>query len=137
MLRSASSLSRPPRSRPRRGSPATCERAASSCRSSSTPKAAAAIQDSGLAGYVDINDNATARAAMSGLMLAGAVERAVGIETIPHLTPRDSTIMGLGRSSCAPTQRASATSSPVTGDPPEIARAQGGSTSSTRSGSHV
>src|SRR5204862_969527 len=50
---------------------------------------AAAIRSSGLAGYVDINDNATARAAMSGLMMAAAVERTVGIETVPHLTPRD------------------------------------------------
>ena len=39
---------------------------------------AAAIQDSGLAGYVDINDNATARAAMSGADAGGAIERAAG-----------------------------------------------------------
>ncbi len=38
---------------------------------------AAAIADSGLAGYVDVNDNATARAAMSGLIMAAAIERAV------------------------------------------------------------
>ncbi len=43
---------------------------------------AAAVEDSGLAGFVDINDNATARAAMSGLMMAAAIERSVGIETI-------------------------------------------------------
>ena len=81
---------------------------------------AAAIQDSGLAGYVDINDNATARAAMSGLMLAGAVERAVGIETIPHLTPRDSTIMGLESLLLGAHAEGVRNILAVTGDPPEV-----------------
>jgi homocysteine S-methyltransferase len=81
---------------------------------------AEAIQDSGLAGYVDINDNATARAAMSGLMLAGAVERAVGIETIPHLTPRDSTIMGLESLLLGAHAEGVRNILAVTGDPPEV-----------------
>ena len=81
---------------------------------------AAAIQESGLADYVDINDNATARAAMSGLMLAGAVERAVGIETIPHLTPRDSTIMGLEALLLGAHAEGVRNILAVTGDPPEV-----------------
>ena len=32
---------------------------------------------------------------MNALMASVAIERACGIETIPHLTPRDTTIMGL------------------------------------------
>jgi len=81
---------------------------------------AAAIRDSGLAGFVDINDNATARAAMSGLMLAGAVERTVGIETIPHLTPRDSTIMGLESLLLGAHAEGVRNILAVTGDPPEV-----------------
>jgi methionine synthase / methylenetetrahydrofolate reductase (NADH) len=81
---------------------------------------AAAIRDSGLAGFVDINDNATARAAMSGLMLAAAVERTVGIETIPHLTPRDSTIMGLESLLLGVHAEGIRNVLAVTGDPPEV-----------------
>src|SRR5687768_7511709 len=56
---------------------------------------ARAVKDSGLAHFVDINDNPRARARMSGIMTAVAIERTVGLETIPHLTPRDMTISGL------------------------------------------
>src|SRR5438067_5821902 len=81
---------------------------------------AAAIQSSGLAGYVDINDNATARAAMSGLMMAAAIERSVGIETVPHLTPRDSTIMGLESLLLGAHAEGVRNILAVTGDPPEV-----------------
>jgi homocysteine S-methyltransferase len=46
-------------------------------------------------GFVDLNDNPAARARMNGLMAAVAIERATGVETIPHLTPRDMTLAGL------------------------------------------
>ena len=42
------------------------------------------LKDSGKAGFVDINDNATARAAASALMLALEIERTAGVETIPQ-----------------------------------------------------
>ena len=57
--------------------------------------AARRIADSGLAHVVDVNDNPRARARMSGLMASVAVQRATGLEVIPHLTPRDATIAGL------------------------------------------
>jgi homocysteine S-methyltransferase len=57
--------------------------------------AAAAVRASGLAQVVDVNDNPRARARMSGLMASVAIRRAAGIEVVPHLTPRDSTITGL------------------------------------------
>jgi len=79
-----------------------------------------AIQASGLASYVDINDNATARAAMSGLMMAAAIERTVGIETVPHLTPRDSTIMGLESLLLGAHAEGIRNILAVTGDPPEV-----------------
>ena len=81
---------------------------------------ARALKESGNAGFVDINDNATARAAASALMLSVEIERTVGIETIPHLTTRDATIMGLesqllGAHACGIRNVLS-----VTGDPPEV-----------------
>jgi homocysteine S-methyltransferase len=81
---------------------------------------AAAIAGSGLAGYVDVNDNATARAAMSGLIMAAAIERSVGIETIPHLTPRDATIMGLESQLLGAHAEGVRNVLAVTGDPPEV-----------------
>jgi homocysteine S-methyltransferase len=81
---------------------------------------ASAIADSGLAGYVDVNDNATARAAMSGLIMAAAIERAARIETIPHLTPRDATIMGLESQLLGAHAEGVRNVLAVTGDPPEV-----------------
>jgi methionine synthase / methylenetetrahydrofolate reductase(NADPH) len=57
--------------------------------------AAARIRASGLAQIVDVNDNPRARARMSGLMASVAIRHRAGIEVVPHLTPRDSTISGL------------------------------------------
>jgi 5,10-methylenetetrahydrofolate reductase len=57
--------------------------------------AALAVRESGLAQVVDVNDDPRARARMSGLMASVAIRRAAGIEVVPHLTPRDSTIAGL------------------------------------------
>src|SRR5512133_2553592 len=56
---------------------------------------ARAVRDSGRAQFVDVNDNPRARARMSGIMASVAIERFTGVETIPHLTPRDSTVNGL------------------------------------------
>jgi methionine synthase / methylenetetrahydrofolate reductase (NADH) len=58
-------------------------------------EAAARIRESGLAQVVDVNDNPRARARMSGLMASVAIRREAGIEVVPHLTPRDSTVSGL------------------------------------------
>jgi methionine synthase / methylenetetrahydrofolate reductase(NADPH) len=81
---------------------------------------ARALKDSGKAELIDINDNATARAAASALMLAVEIERAAQIETIPHMTTRDATIMGLesqllGAHACGIRNVLA-----VTGDPPEV-----------------
>jgi len=81
---------------------------------------ARALKGSGNAGWVDINDNATARAAASALMLSVEIERVAGVETIPHLTTRDATIMGLesqllGAHACGIRNVLA-----VTGDPPEV-----------------
>ncbi|HLK46047.1 MAG TPA: methylenetetrahydrofolate reductase, partial [Acidimicrobiales bacterium] len=53
------------------------------------------IKESGLAHLVDVNDNPRARARMSGLLSSVAIHRRTGLEVVPHLTPRDSTLTGL------------------------------------------
>ena len=45
--------------------------------------------------FFDVNDNPMARARMSSLIAAGMLEARLGVETIPHLTPRDMTGRGL------------------------------------------
>ncbi len=79
-----------------------------------------ALHDSGHVGFVDINDNATARAGMSALMVSAAIERQAGIETIPHLTTRDSSVMGLESMLLGAHAEGVRNILAVTGDPPEV-----------------
>jgi methionine synthase / methylenetetrahydrofolate reductase(NADPH) len=81
---------------------------------------AQALHDSGQVGFVDINDNATARAGMSALMVSGAIERQAGIETIPHLTTRDWTVMGLESMLLGAHAEGVRNVLAITGDPPEV-----------------
>jgi methionine synthase / methylenetetrahydrofolate reductase(NADPH) len=81
---------------------------------------AAAVQQSGKAGWVDINDNATARAGMSSLMVSAAIERQAGIETIPHLTTRDWSVMGLESMLLGAHAEGVRNVLAITGDPPEV-----------------
>jgi homocysteine S-methyltransferase len=78
------------------------------------------IAESGRAGFVDINDNATARIGINSLMSAVAIERECRIETIPHLTPRDTTIMGLQSVLLGAHAEGVRNILAVTGDPPEV-----------------
>ena len=108
----------------------TSARAGSSSRSSSTRRSArttpgllevaAAIHDAGIGAYVDVNDNATARVGMNPLFVSAAIERTVGIETIPHLTPRDTTVMGLEAVLLGAHAEGIRNVLAVTGDPPEV-----------------
>jgi homocysteine S-methyltransferase len=84
-------------------------------------EAARTIRDSGHAHVVDVNDNPRARARMSGLMASVAIERFAGIETIPHLTPRDSTVTGLESQLLGAHAEGVRNVLAVTGDPPEEA----------------
>ena len=79
-----------------------------------------ALKDSGRAHFIDINDNATARAAASALMLSVAIEQDVGMETIPHMTTRDSTVMGLESQLLGVHAQGVRNVLAVTGDPPEV-----------------
>jgi homocysteine S-methyltransferase len=78
------------------------------------------LADSGRVGFVDINDNATARVGINSLMSAVAIERASAVETIPHLTPRDMTLMGLQSALLGAHAEGVRNILAVTGDPPEV-----------------
>ena len=54
-----------------------------------------AIAAAGTVDAVDINSNPLARLRMDSLWLAAEIQRTVGITTIPHITPRDASLMGL------------------------------------------
>ena len=81
---------------------------------------ATALKDSGKVGFVDVNDNATARAGMSALMVSAAIEREAGIETVPHLTTRDWTVMGLESMLLGAHAEGVRNILAITGDPPEV-----------------
>jgi homocysteine S-methyltransferase len=61
-----------------------------------------------------------ARARANALMAAVAIERECGIETIPHVTPRDTSIMGLESQLLGAHAEGVRNILSVTGDPPEI-----------------
>jgi homocysteine S-methyltransferase len=78
-----------------------------------------ALQASGHVDVVDVNDNPRARARMSGLIASATIERVVGLETIPHLTPRDASIAGLESMLLGAHAEGIRNVLAVTGDPPE------------------
>ena len=78
------------------------------------------LEASGLVRFVDVNDNATARAGISSLMVSGAIERATGLESIPHLTTRDATVLGLESMLLGTHAEGVRNVLAITGDPPEV-----------------
>jgi len=78
------------------------------------------LRDSSRVGFVDINDNATARAGMSALMVSATIERECGVETIPHLTTRDWSVLGLESMLLGTHAEGVRNILAVTGDPPEV-----------------
>jgi methionine synthase / methylenetetrahydrofolate reductase (NADH) len=83
-------------------------------------EAARTIRASGHAGFVDVNDNPMARARMNALMTSATLQREVGIETIPHVTPRDTTVMGLEAVLLGAHAEGVRNVLAVTGDPPHV-----------------
>jgi methionine synthase / methylenetetrahydrofolate reductase(NADPH) len=81
---------------------------------------AQAIRASGHAGFVDVNDNPMARARMNALMTSATLQREAGIETIPHVTPRDTTVMGLEGVLLGAHAEGVRNILAVTGDPPHV-----------------
>src|SRR3954447_2444604 len=78
------------------------------------------LRQSGAVGFVDVNDNPMARARMNALMASIAIQREAGIETIPHVTPRDMTVMGLEGVLLGAHADGVRNILAVTGDPPHV-----------------
>ena len=78
------------------------------------------LRASGHVGFVDVNDNPMARARMNALMASVAIQREAGIETIPHVTPRDTTVMGLEGVLLGAHADGVRNILAVTGDPPNV-----------------
>src|ERR671931_65431 len=78
------------------------------------------LQESGVVHATDINDNPMARARLSALMAAVAIEATVGLETIPHVTPRDASVMGLQSQLLGAHAAGIRNLLAVTGDPPHV-----------------
>ena len=70
--------------------------------------------------FVDVNDNATARAGMSSLIVSARIERETGLETVPHLTTRDWTVLGLESMLLGAHAEGVRNVLAITGDPPEV-----------------
>src|SRR5204862_360306 len=83
------------------------------------PGALAQMGGSGKAQSVDLTDSPRARARMSGIMASVAIERLTGVETTPHLTPRDTTVNGLESQLLGAHAEGVRNILAVTGDPPE------------------
>jgi methionine synthase / methylenetetrahydrofolate reductase(NADPH) len=81
---------------------------------------AAELEASGLVRFVDVNDNATARAGINALMVSCQIERATGLESIPHLTTRDSSVLGIESQLLGAHSEGVRNVLAVTGDPPEV-----------------
>jgi len=79
-----------------------------------------ALRDSGKVEFLDVTDNYTARARMNPMMASAAIEREVGLETIPHLTPRDSSVMGLESILLGAHAAGLRNVLAITGDPPDV-----------------
>ena len=82
--------------------------------------AAERLKSSGRVDATDLNDNPMARARLSALMAAIAVEEQVGLETIPHVTPRDASIMGLQSQLLGAHAAGIRNVLAITGDPPHV-----------------
>jgi homocysteine S-methyltransferase len=78
------------------------------------------LRDSRRVGFVDVNDNATARAGMSSLMVSATLERECALETIPHLTTRDWSVLGLESMLLGAHAEGVRNVLAITGDPPEV-----------------
>ena len=78
------------------------------------------LKRSGRVGFVDVNDNPMARARMNALMASVQIQRETGMETIPHVTPRDMTVMGLEGMLLGAHAEGVRNVLAVTGDPPHV-----------------
>jgi homocysteine S-methyltransferase len=80
-------------------------------------------EDLASVGFVDVNDTTKSRARINSLMASIAIERATGLETIPHITPRDLSVTGIESLLLGAHAEGIRNVLAVTGDPPASAAA--------------
>jgi len=83
-------------------------------------RAAERLADHGGVDAVDVNSNPLARLRMDSLWLAAEIERVTGLETIPHVTPRDASPMGVQASLLGAWRSGIRNLLTVTGDPSQL-----------------
>ena len=72
-------------------------------------------------GFVDVNDTTKSRARINSLLASIAIERATGMETIPHVTPRDLSVTGIESLLLGAQAEGIRNVLAITGDPPTSA----------------
>jgi homocysteine S-methyltransferase len=82
---------------------------------------AARAAATGGVGFVDVNDTTKNRARINSFLASIAIERATGVETIPHLTPRDMSVTGIESLLLGAHAEGIRNVLAITGDPPTTA----------------
>jgi methionine synthase / methylenetetrahydrofolate reductase(NADPH) len=72
-------------------------------------------------GFVDVNDTTKNRARINSFLASIAIEQSTGIETIPHLTPRDMSVTGIESMLLGAHAAGIRNVLAITGDPPTAA----------------
>jgi methionine synthase / methylenetetrahydrofolate reductase(NADPH) len=80
---------------------------------------ARSLAASGGVDVFDVNDNPLARARMNALIASALIEQQVGVETIPHVTPRDASVRGIESMLLGAHAVGIRNVLAVTGDPPQ------------------
>jgi homocysteine S-methyltransferase len=82
--------------------------------------AAERLRASSLVDALDINSNPLARLRMDSLWLGAELQERCGIETVPHITPRDASLMGLQSQLLGAWQRGVRNLLAISGDPSQL-----------------
>ncbi|MFN8006451.1 MAG: bifunctional homocysteine S-methyltransferase/methylenetetrahydrofolate reductase [Terriglobia bacterium] len=88
-------------------------------------EAVTAFKNSGIIDVIDVNSNPLGRLHMDSLWMAQQVER-LGMESLPHITPRDASIMGLQGNLLGAHSEGIRNLLVITGDPSMVGGAAGG-----------
>lgn len=76
------------------------------------------LSEAGGVDAFDVNDSPLARARMNALVASALIEQKVGVETIPHVTPRDASVRGIASMLLGAHAVGIRNVLAVTGDPP-------------------
>jgi len=83
-------------------------------------EAAERLGASSLVDALDVNSNPLARLRMDSLWLSAEIQARCGVETVPHITPRDASLMGLQSQLLGAWQRGVRNLLAISGDPSQL-----------------